>query len=274
MAKVYVWLKLPRTFFENKLIKKMRQLPGGDSCVIVYQRLLSEAALNDGIIEIDNIEEDVSQELALIINEDAKVIKMVLVFCQQYDLVKTLVDSNNLLFPQALEMTGRETDSARRMREKRKKDREKLASTDVKQLGERHIVTPVLQPVIKRDTELETEIELEIEKDKELEVRDRDRVRNTTSVTTGTPILSLTDIIELYKSKFPNVIYKANTELGLQILFNKFGGALLAAAITYAANYNGSAPNYLLKVIESQIKEGKADVRPMKEQVQDDDLLY
>lgn len=273
MAKVYVWLKLPRTFFENKLIKKMRQLPGGDSCVIVYQRLLSEAALNDGIIEIDNIEEDVSQELALIINEDAKVIKMVLVFCQQYDLVKTLVDSGNLLFPQALEMTGRETEWAKKKREQRKR---KQLNRDNVPLLSRDCPTAVQKcpTELEIETELETEIEKEKDKDKELEVRDRDRVRNTTSVTTGTPILSLTDIVELYKSKFPDVIYKANTELGLQILFNKFGGALLAAAITYAANYNGSAPNYLLKVIESQIKEGKADVRPMKEQVQDDDLLY
>lgn len=246
----------------------MRQLPGGDSCVIVYQRLLSEAALNDGIIEIDNIEEDVSQELALIINEDAKVIKMVLVFCQQYELVKTLIDSNNLLFPQALEMTGRETEWAKKKREQRKR---KQLNRDNVPLLSHDCPTAVQKCPTELEIETELETEIEKEKDKELEVRDRDRVRNTTSGTTGTPILSLTDIIELYKSKFPDVIYKANTELGLQILFNKFGGALLAAAITYAANYNGSAPNYLLKVIESQIKEGKAIV---KEEGQDDDRLY
>ncbi len=283
MAKVYIWLKLPKDFFEKKLIKKMRQLPGGDSCVIVYQRLLSEAALNSGIIEIDGIEDDVSEELALIINEDSKVIKMVLAFCQKYEMVKTLVDSGNLLFPQALEMTGRETDSARRMREKRKKDKEKLASSDVKQIDERHIVTPVLQPVTKRDTELELESELEseLELNLDLDIRDRIRVRN--NIEASDSKLSLADIIKLYKSSFPKISYGKNTELQLNTLFNHYGAETIASVIKYAANFTEAAPpTYLLKTITGNKewfnlageKRSKSTIADKDDSWANDDQLY
>lgn len=267
MAKVYIWLKLPKDFFEKKLIKKMRQLPGGDSCVIVYQRLLSEAALNSGIIEIDGIEDDVSEELALIINEDAKVIKMVLAFCQKYEMVKTLVDSGNLLFPQALEMTGRETEWAKKKREQRQKKKQ-LKEDNVPLLSRScPIDVPKCPTELELESELETEIEKEIDKELESELELEKRKTNADADLKS----SIDQILEFYQSNFP-MEYGKNTVPPLIQLLEKYGKQKLIYAITIAAAYHKSAPKYIEGVILNTLS--NTEQAPKEVGEENSDLLY
>ena len=53
--KKYYWLKLQKTFFSDKKMKKMRLIAGGEIYTIIYLKLLLESLDNGGLIEFENI---------------------------------------------------------------------------------------------------------------------------------------------------------------------------------------------------------------------------
>ena len=113
------WLKLKKSLiYDNIAVKKMRRYPGGDTYVIIYLKLLLKAVTNDGVIYFQGIEESFADELALIIDEDAKAIGNTLSILESLKLIEAN-QSNGFLLPDAVENSGSETSSAERMRKLR-----------------------------------------------------------------------------------------------------------------------------------------------------------
>ena len=52
-AKKYYWYKLKQGFFEEKTQKFLRQLPGGDTLLIIYLKLMLTATSSEGVIKYD-----------------------------------------------------------------------------------------------------------------------------------------------------------------------------------------------------------------------------
>lgn len=165
MAKKYYWMKLKPTFFNNKEIKKMRRVAGGDTYVIIYLKMQLLSLENEGVIYFDSIEEDFASEIALMLDEDEDNVRVTIGFLERYGLIEQ--KSGDEFFLTAVpENIGKETESARRMR--------KLRASQCN-------ATPSLcdTNVQNRDTELEIEKEnredIEIYKDRD----DRDRTNGT-----------------------------------------------------------------------------------------------
>ena len=68
--KRYYWLKLKDNFFNEKAIKKLRNIAGGDTYTIIYLKLLLKSMKTGGKLYFDGIEDNFCKELALDIDED------------------------------------------------------------------------------------------------------------------------------------------------------------------------------------------------------------
>lgn len=141
-GKRYYWLKLKEDFFASKRIKKLRNMAGGDTYLIIYLKLQLKAMKTDGIIRFDHLEQDISTELALDLDEKPDDVAATLIYLSHCGLAESS-DNENFFLPYAVENVGSETSAAERMRNMRK----------------RNTVTPLL-----RDRYGEIEIEKEIEK--------------------------------------------------------------------------------------------------------------
>lgn len=121
--KKYYWLKLNEGFFRQKEIKKLRRIAGGDTYTIIYLKLLLRSLANNGFLYYEGIEPTFAEELALDIDEDEENVSVTLAFLQNYGILEEKNEVEFLLLT-CSEMVGSETAAARRMRNKR--DRNKL----------------------------------------------------------------------------------------------------------------------------------------------------
>lgn len=146
-GKRYYWLKLKEDFFTSKRIKKLRNMAGGDTYLIIYLKLQLKAMKTDGVIKFDHLENDISTELALDLDEQPEDVCTTLLYLSHCGLAESNGEEN-FFFPYAVENVGSETSAAQRMREMRM----------------RNIVTPVLQNCY-GEKEIEKDIEKDIEKE-------------------------------------------------------------------------------------------------------------
>ena len=156
-GKRYYWLKLHDDFFDSKRIKKLRKMAGGDTYTIIYLKMQLLAMKTDGILKWTGLEPNISDELALDLDESPEDVNVTLSYLLACGLAETS-DDINFFFPFAVSNTGSEGASAQRNREYRKRLLASQCDTSVTQA--RHM----------RDGEIEKEIEIE--------TRDRDRDRD------------------------------------------------------------------------------------------------
>lgn len=198
MAKKYYWLKLKTTFFNDKAIKKMRKIAGGDTYVIIYLKLQLLSLKDEGVIYYEGIEEDFASEMALTIDEDEENVRVTIGFLERYGLIEqTATDEFTLAaVPNNI---GKECDSAERVRKHRKalQCNEKLLQSNAKVTGRNTLETNC-------NTELELEKDIDIENREEIE-RKIEKSRNNKDefleianlfnaiCLTLTPVKSITD---------------------------------------------------------------------------------
>ena len=116
-GKRFYWLKLPNDYFKRLDQRKMLRQPNGETMQRIYLKLLLLAVDKDGFIRFQNVFDDLTEEIAEEIFEDVELVKQTVEYCKK----NSLLEMNELDFflPQVIEMTGSETDSARRMRKHR-----------------------------------------------------------------------------------------------------------------------------------------------------------
>ena len=121
-VKKYFWVKLKPDFYQDRAIKKLRKMPSGDTCVIIYQKLMLFALKSDGRLYFEGDEENFAVQLALDIDEDENEVALTLTYLTKIGLLYEEAP-NIYAFSRLDEMTGMETlsdDSVRRTRAKQK----------------------------------------------------------------------------------------------------------------------------------------------------------
>ncbi|WP_414049817.1 phage replisome organizer N-terminal domain-containing protein [Macrococcus animalis] len=158
-TKRYFWLKLKEDFFNQKEIKLLRKIAGGDTYTIIYLKLLLLSLKNDGKIYFDGLTDEFSEEIALEIDESVENVTVTLQFLQKKGLIAFDNDhQDEFELTNIASMIGSETDKASMMRRKRAREKQQ------KQLSDGNGVTPMLPD---RYTEIEKEKEIDLEKDRE-----------------------------------------------------------------------------------------------------------
>ena len=183
-TKKFYWLRLKDDFFNNKEVKKLRRIAGGDTFIIIYLKMQLLSISEGGIIKFEGTEVDLSEQLSLELDEELDNVKIVLAFMEANNLIEGLTD-NDYLLTRVPPLIGSETDAAERMRKMRNN------------------VTPVLQTVTQSKRK---EIEKR-EKRKEIEEEVEEEVTETMK-----QALRLADLLlELHRKVDDK--YKGNLEL-------------------------------------------------------------
>lgn len=156
--KRYYWLKLKDDFFDSRKMKKLRKVAGGDTYTIIYLKLQLLSINNEGVIEFEGTDEDIYHQLALDIDEEIDDIKMTLAFCNANDLIEYVND--DVFLNEVPALIGSESQSARRVRKHRRKQKELQSNTQALQSN---------TDVTKCNTEQEQE------QDIEQEIRDKSK---------------------------------------------------------------------------------------------------
>ena len=160
-TKIYFWLKLDNNFYKNLAIKKARRLAGGDTMVIIYQKLMLESLQNNGVLYFEGILENIVEELSLQLDEDIENVAMTLDLFTKSGLIQ-LNDSNDIEMLQVPALIDQETNWSKYKRDTRKK--EDIKKLDIVQPLSNHCPTE-----IELELEKELDIELDIESESEIE---------------------------------------------------------------------------------------------------------
>lgn len=164
MAKKYYWLKLKDNFFNQKEVKKLRRIAGGDTYTIIYLKMQLLSIKKDGIIEFEGTEKDLAEQLSYEIDEDLNNIQVTLSFLKVNNLIEE-ISENNFLLTKVPDCIGKEGASAERVRRHRERKALLEKEKEQKMLQCNGEVTNSNNVVIKSNTEIEKEKEIEIEKD-------------------------------------------------------------------------------------------------------------
>lgn len=138
--------------FFDKRIKKLRKIAGGDTCTIIYLKMLLLSLPDEGVLYYDGIEDDFAEEIALELDEETENVRMTISYLLSKGLMEKRSKYEYFLY-QVPEMLGKEVDSAARVR----KHREKMAEKRYNVTDERYIVQ-------------NCNTEIDIEKEKEIEL--------------------------------------------------------------------------------------------------------
>ncbi len=118
--KKYYWYKLKQGFFEEKTQKFLRQLPGGDTLLIIYLKLMLTATSSEGVIKYDELMPSCEEELALILDEDVANVRLTLTALEKAGAIEWW-DNNRLYMTAVKSLTGKEGASTERVRKHREK---------------------------------------------------------------------------------------------------------------------------------------------------------
>lgn len=155
MAKKYFWLKLKEDFFNDKRIKKLRKVAGGDTYTIIYLKLALKTLNTNGIYEYESVEENIFEELALELDEEVVDVEMTLGFLLANGLLEK-DDNQDVALPYVIENLGGESASASRVRKHRElKNVEQLALQSNKEVTNGNVE-------LEREKDIEKEIDLDI----------------------------------------------------------------------------------------------------------------
>ena len=158
-SKKYYWLKLPKDFFEDRAIKKLRSIAGGDTYTIIYLKMLLRTLEDGGKFVYEGIEDSIVEEIALDIDEKEEDVSVAISYLIKKGLM--ICTENEAELTRMHEMIGSETDKAKLMRKMRSLKNE---SNKVTENGNN--VTHLLPDVTNCYTEKE------IEKDKEIDIKE------------------------------------------------------------------------------------------------------
>ena len=164
MAKKYYWLKLKDNFFNQKEVKKLRRIAGGDTYTIIYLKMQLLSIKKDGIIEFEGTEKDLAEQLSYEIDEDGDNIQTTLLFLRANNLIEE-ISENNFLLTKVPDCIGKEGASAERVRRHRERKALLEKEKEQKMLQCNSEVTNSNDVVIESNTEIEKEINNNISKD-------------------------------------------------------------------------------------------------------------
>lgn len=167
MPRLY-WLKLKTDFFDEKEVKKLRSIAGGDTYTIIYLKMLLLSLPEDGFIAYDGIEATPSDELALQINEKKDDVSIAIGILKQLNLI-TEVKDGSYHVERFQELVGSETDTAARMRKTRRK--QAMLKIEQKNEGENEeknvtMLQQCYNGVTKCYTDIDIDIDTDIDTDK------------------------------------------------------------------------------------------------------------
>lgn len=234
--KVYFWLKLDQNFFKNLAIKQALRIPGGKDMIIVYQMLMLESLVTDGVIYYEGMLPTLEKELAVRLDVKEEEIQMTLAYFKNVGLVQ-VDDSNNAEMLQVPALIEQETDWARYKREQRK--------------------TRKLDNVQRVSNDCPTELELEIEKEIDIELElEVDKKKSATD----------TNIYDYYQQRIGSLDGFQYEQLKCYLDIDKLEPELVKKAIDKGADNSKRNFGYINRILKNWAQNGILTVVQQEEE--------
>lgn len=128
--KRYYWLKLEENYFDLKVQKAMRKLPGGSDMLICYLKLQLKYLSKCGLIEYQGICKNVYEEIALDIDEPINTVTETVQLLEKWNVIEQ-TQNNDLYITEMQPRIGSKSDSAVRVAKFREKQKMLLCNNDV-----------------------------------------------------------------------------------------------------------------------------------------------
>lgn len=156
-AKRYYWFKMKSDFFDQKEIKLLRKIAGGDTYTIIYLKMLLKSLKNAGKLFYEFYGDNFAEEIALDIDESSEDVAMTLQYLETKGLIE-LVEQDEYFLRKVPELIGSESYSTERVRRYRER---KALQGNAQMLQSNAVVTSCNEDI---DIELEKDIDIELEK--------------------------------------------------------------------------------------------------------------
>lgn len=122
--KRYYWLQLKEDFFNQKEIKLLRRIAGGDTYTIIYLKMLLLSLRDEGKLYFEAIGDNFSEEIALTLDEAPEDVSITINYLENKGLLEIIEDDEYFLnrVPELLGSESYSADRVRRYRERKKQE--------------------------------------------------------------------------------------------------------------------------------------------------------
>lgn len=120
------WLKLDKNFLKSSQIKVIKNMPNGKDYVIFYLALMLESVETIGHLRFSNLVPYNEEMLASVTDTNVDIVRTAVKIFESLGLMEIL-DDGTIYMTQVAEMTGKESESAERVRRYRLKQKQQLA---------------------------------------------------------------------------------------------------------------------------------------------------
>lgn len=129
--KRYYWLQLKEDFFNQKEIKLLRRIAGGDTYTIIYLKMLLLSLRDQGKLYFEAIGDNFAEEVAISLDEAPEDVAITITYLEKKGLLE-VVEQDEYFLNRVPELLGSESYSAERVRRhrERKKNQDLLQSDE------------------------------------------------------------------------------------------------------------------------------------------------
>lgn len=120
------WLKLDKDFLKSSQIKVIKNMPNGKDYVIFYLSLMLESVETIGHLRFSNLVPYNEEMLSSVTDTNIDIVRSAVKIFEGLGLME-LLDDGTIYMTQVAEMTGKESESAERVRRYRLKQKQQLA---------------------------------------------------------------------------------------------------------------------------------------------------
>lgn len=119
-TKIYFWLRLDNNFFKNLAIKQLRRMSGGDTYVLIYQKMMLQSLENQGFIYFEGVLYSLAEEIAMALDENVEDVQLTIAYFQSKGLLQ-IREENEIFLEQVPMLLDQETNWNRYKRQQNKK---------------------------------------------------------------------------------------------------------------------------------------------------------
>ena len=247
MDKHKYWLKFYKDFLKSPQMKVIRKMPNGTDYLLLYISLMLESIETVGHLRFTDTIPYNDEMLASITDTNVDIVRSAMQIFQQLGLVQILED-NTIFLPEVPKLTGKECDSASRVRKYRLKQKENL-----EMLQCNANVTECNSDVTKCNDNIEEEKEKEIDSREDIDIeKDIDN-----------------SLLLLLEKNYARTITSLEVD-EVKRLQNKYPKDLIIRAIEISVINNAKKLSYVNGILKNWESEGIKSLKDIRERNKDD----
>ena len=247
MDKHKYWLKFYKDFLKSPQIKVIRKMTNGTDYLLLYISLMLESIETVGHLRFTDTIPYNDDMLASITDTNVDIVRSAMKIFQQLGMVQILED-DTIFLPEVPKLTGKECDSASRVRKYRLKQKENL-----EMLQCNADVTECNSDVTKCNDNIEKEKEIDIESREDIDIeKDIDN-----------------SLLLLLEKNYARTITSLEAD-EIERLQNKYPKELIVRAIEISVINNAKKLSYVKGILKNWESEGIKSLNDIRERNKDD----